>query len=287
MGTSARRRIGIVTDEASNIAEDFAQRHDIEVVKYPVWFPDEDEEIKDTRTLYQKMRQTKRMATTSAPPPLRFKKAYKRSLEKFDKVIAILLFKGWSGTFDSAARARAEMSAEEQERIEIFDTHLASVAEGLVVWKAQELANQGKGLSEILKILEEFKGGVKLFAFMEDLVWLVRGGRLHEPWATPALALQKAGVRPAIGIVGGQIKTTGLKFSGKDRISVILKELKKVSRKGKLRIAVAHADLPQESISRLKQGIGDLNAELLFVSQLTALVGSNTGPGTILVAYHY
>ncbi|MCK4232404.1 DegV family protein [candidate division WOR-3 bacterium] len=287
MGTSARRRIGIVTDEASNIAEDFAQKHDIEVVKYPVWFPDEDEEIKDTKALYQRMREIKKTATTSAPPPLRFKKAYKRSLEKFDKVLAILLFKGWSGTFDSATQARNQMPAQEQERIEIFDTHLASVAEGLVVWKAQELINEGKGLAEILEILEEFRNSVRLFGIIEDLTWLVQGGRLRQPWATPALLLQKAGVRPAIGIVGGQIKTTGLKFSGKDRISVILKELKKVSRKGKLRIAVAHADLPQESISRLKQGIGDLNAELLFVSQLTALVGSNTGPGTILVAYHY
>lgn len=287
MDTSARRRIGIVTDEASNLSEDFALKHDIEVAKYPVWFPDEDEEIKDTKTLYQRMRELKKTAKTSAPPPLRFKKAYKRSLEKFDKVLVILLFKGWSGTFDSATQARNQMPAQEQERIEIFDTHLASVAEGLVVWKAQELINEGKGLAEILEILEEFRNSVRLFGIIEDLTWLVQGGRLRQPWATPALLLQKAGVRPAIGIVGGQIKTTGLKFSGKDRISVILKELKKVSRKARIKIAVAHADLCEESLSRLKQGIGDLNAELLFVSQLTALVGSNTGPGTILVAYHY
>jgi DegV family protein with EDD domain len=285
MDTSAR--IGIVTDEASNLSPEFALKHDIEIVKYPVWFPDEDEEIKDTKALYQRMRETKRMAKTSAPPPLRFKKAYKRSLEKFDKVLVILLFKGWSGTFDSATRARNQMSAEEQERIEIFDTHLASVAEGLVVWKAQELANQGKELSEILKILEEFKEGVKLLAFMEDLVWLVHGGRLHEPWATPALALQKAGVRPAIGIVNGQVKMTGLRLFSKDIIAAIINELKRVSRKGKVRLAVAHADVSEESLSRLKQGIRDLDAELLFVSQLTPLIGSHTGPGTIMVAYHH
>lgn len=287
MESSARRKIGIVTDEASNLSEDFVLKHDIEVAKYPVWFPDEDEEIKDTKALYQRMRELKKTAKTSAPPPLRFKKAYKRSLEKFDKVLAILLFKGWSGTFDSATQARNQMSAEEQERIELFDTHLASVAEGLVVWKAQELANQGKGLSEILKILEEFKGGVKLFAFMEDLVWLVRGGRLHEPWATPALVLQKAGVRPAIGIVGGQVKMTGLKLFSKDIITAIINELKRVSRKGKVRLAVAHADISEESLSRLKQGIKELGAETLFVSQLTPLIGSHTGPGTIMVAYHY
>jgi len=37
----------------------------------------------------------------------------------------------------------------------------------------------------------------------------------------------------------------------------------------------------------LKQGIRDLDAELLFVSQLTPLIGSHTGPGTIMVAYHH
>jgi DegV family protein with EDD domain len=287
METSARRKIGIVTDEASNLSEDIARKYDIEVVKYPVWFPDEDEDVKNTKALYQRMRETKKMAKTSAPPPLRFKKAYKRSLEKFDKVLAILLFKGWSGTFDSASRARDQMPPEDKARIEIFDTHLASVAEGLVVWKAQELVNEGKELSEILKILEEFKDSVKLLAFMEDLVWLVYGGRLHEPWATPALALQKAGVRPAIGIVGGQVKMTGLRLFSKDIITAIINELKRVSRKGKVRVAVAHADVFEESLSRLKREIEELGAELLFVSQLTPLIGSHTGPGTIIVAYHY
>ena len=286
MGFSNRRKIGIVTDEASNISQDFAENYEIQVVKFPVWFPDEDEEVKDTQVLYQKMRETKKMAKTSAPPPFRFKKAYKKALEKFDRVLAILLFKGWSGTFDSATRAREQMSAEERERIEVFDTHLASVAEGLMVWKAQELINEGKGSAEILGILEEFRENVKLFGIIGDLAWLVQGGRLREPLATTALALQKAGIRPAVGIINGEIKMTGLKFSGKDRIPTILKELKRASQKGKIRIAIAHADLPDESLSRLEQGIENLDAELLFTSQLTPLVGSNTGPGTILVAYH-
>jgi fatty acid-binding protein DegV len=80
---------------------------------------------------------------------------------------------------------------------------------------------------------------------------------------------------------------TGLEISGKDTIPVIVKELRRASRKGKIKLAIAHADIPQESLARLREGIETINAELLFVSQLAPVVGSNTGPGTIIVGYHY
>ena len=286
MGGSAKRKIGIVTDGVANLSEDFAKEHHIEIARYSVWFPDEEEEIEDTKALYQRMRQTKKMPRTAAPSPLMFKKIYKKTLEKFDKVLVILLFKELSAAFNSATQAKNRMSSEERERIEIFDSHLAAAAEGLVVWKAQELIDQGKGLVEILEILKEFRNNVKLLGFMEDLVWLVHGGRLHEPWATPALLLQKAGIRPAIGILNGQVKTTGLKLFAKDRVPVILKELRKASRKAKIGIAITHADIPEE-VLMLKHGIEGLDVELLFVSQLTPVVGAHTGPGTILVGYYF
>lgn len=287
MKDSARKRIGIITDETADLPKDFLERHNIEVIKYPVWFPDENEEIRDTRALYQKMREIKKTPKTSTPPPSRFKKAYKKALEKFDKVLAILVFNEWSSTINSATRVLSQMSGKEQERIEIFDSHSGSVGEGLVVWKAQELINQGKEIPEILETLKEFGKNVKLFGLLEDLFWVIRGGRLREPWATPALALQKAGFRPALGLVGGHVKMTGLKIAGKDMIPVIVKELRRASRKKKIKLAVAHADIPEESLARLKQRIETINAELLFVSHLAPVVGSHTGPGTIIVGYHY
>ncbi|MBD3285434.1 DegV family EDD domain-containing protein [candidate division WOR-3 bacterium] len=279
--------VGIVTDDASNIPRDLTKELDIEVVEYPVWFPDEDINIETPEEIYKQMREKEMTAKTSAPPPVRFKRAYQKQLAKYDHVLVILLYKEFSGTYDSAENAWDRLDDTSRNRVTLFDSTLASVAEGLVVLKAHELTKTDMGPADIVSNLEEFKLSVKLFAFIEDLKWLIKGGRLREPWAGPALALQKAGVRPAIGIANGQVKMTGLKVTGKDYIKAMLKELSRLSRKKPLTAAVAHAGLPQESLMRLKQGIKGMDVELLFTAQLTPLIGSHTGPGTIMVAYNY
>jgi DegV family protein with EDD domain len=281
-------KIGMVTDETSNLPPEYAKALDIEVAKFPVWFPDyNNEEILSTKELYQQMREKEKTAKTSAPSPLRFKKAYEKQLRRYDQILVLLLYKGFSGSYDSAHNAREQMDAEDKKRITLFDTTLASVAEGLVVLRTHELIEKGMELADIAACLEEFKLSVKLFAFIEDLKWLILGGRLRDPWAKPALAMQNAGVRPAIGIVKGQVKMTGLKMTGKDYIKATTREIARLSKKGPLTAALAHADLPEQSLTRLKQGIEAMDVNLLFTAQLVPLIGSHTGPGTIIVAYHY
>ncbi|MBN2378943.1 DegV family protein [candidate division WOR-3 bacterium] len=281
------RKIGIVTDETSNIPPECAKALDIEVAKFQVWFPDDDEEVYDTKKIYRQMREKEKMAKTSAPSPLRFKKAYEKQLKKYDQVLAVLLYKGFSGSFDSAHNAREQMDPDDKNKITLFDSNLASVAEGLVVWRAHDLIANGMELNDVVASLEEFRHTVKLLAFIEDLKWLVKGGRLHDPWAKPALAMQNAGFRPAIGIVKGQVKMTGLKMTGKDYIKAMIREIARLSKKGPLTAAFAHADLAEDALSRFRHGIQALDVNLLFTAQLTPLIGSHTGPGTVMVAYHY
>jgi DegV family protein with EDD domain len=280
-------KIGIVTDGASNLSSECAKDMDIEVVRFQAWFSGDDEEILDTKKLYQQMREKEWIPKTSAPSPFKFKKAYEKQLRKYDQVLVVLLYKGFSGCFDSAYNALEQMNADDKKRITLFDTTLASVAEGLVVWRAHELITHGLELAEIIARLEKFKHTVELFAFIEDLRWLVRGGRLHDPWAKPALALQNAGFRPAIGIIKGQVKMTGIKITGKDYIKATVKEIAKLSKKRKLTLAFSHADLSEDSLSRFHEGISGLDVNLLFSTQLTPLIGSHTGPGTVIIGYHY
>jgi len=70
MEKEGRKKIGIVTCEGSDLPKEFIEKYQIEAVKYPVWFPDEEEEeIHDTKMLYQRMRAEKKLPQTSQPPP--------------------------------------------------------------------------------------------------------------------------------------------------------------------------------------------------------------------------
>jgi len=288
MEKERRKKIGIVTCEGSDLPKEFIEKYQIEAVKYPVWFPDEEEEeIHDTKMLYQRMRAEKKLPQTSQPPPLRFRKAYIRALKNFEQILVIVMSKELTKCIISASQAKEIMPIEEKKRIFIFDSRLATIAEGLMVWKAQELINANKELSEILEELREFREHqLKFFGFVEDLNWLKHGGRLRKPMATAALALQKAGIRPALSIKDGEVVMAGLRPFARDRIPVILKELKKASKKGTIKVAIGQADVSEKDLSRLIDGIKKINGEILFVSELTPVIGAHAGPGTIIVSYY-
>jgi len=288
MEKEGRKKIGIVTCEGSDLPKEFIEKYQIEAVKYPVWFPDEEEEeIHDTKMLYQRMRAEKKLPQTSQPPPLRFRKAYIRALKNFEQILVIVMSKELTKCIISASQAKEIMPIEEKKRIFIFDSRLATIAEGLMVWKAQELINANKELSEILEELREFREHqLKFFGFVEDLNWLKHGGRLRKPRATAALALQKAGIRPALSIKDGEVVMAGLRPFARDRIPVILKELKKASKKGTIKVAIGQADVSEKDLSRLIDGIKKINGEILFVSELTPVIGAHAGPGTIIVSYY-
>jgi DegV family protein with EDD domain len=282
-------KIGIIACEGADLPPWFIQKHHTEVVKYPVYFLDkegEEEKIEDTRALYQKMRIEKKFPITSQPSPSDFEDVYEMALKNFQEVLVVTMAKELSRCIASAEIAKKEMLPEEQRRIEIFDSRFATVGEGLIVFRAQELIDQGKEMPELLNELSEFVNQVKLFGFAEDINWLVRGGRLYGLKAEAALALQKTGTRPAITMKDGEPVGTGMKWFAKDRIKAILKELEKAAKKAKIKVAVGQADISNKELSGLTEGIRKLNAEVLFVSDLTPLVGAHIGPGTIVVAYY-
>ena len=182
--------------------------------------------------------------------------------------------------------AKQKMDLENQKRIEVFDSFLAATAQGLLVMKAQELIDQGKEMKEILIYLSKFKKKIKLFGFLEDVKWLKAGGRISSPLAKVLEAFQNKGIRPAIGLRNGKVVMEGIRFFAKDRVRTILKEIKKLKKRGEIKIAIDHADVIDET-QKLKQGIEALGQEVLFISQLSPLLGAHTGPGTLIVSYYF
>ena len=128
-----KRKIGIVTGDGADLPEQFVKEHNIEVVKYPVWFPDDDEDITDVRSLYSKMRRDKKLPQTSQPPSPRFVKAYKKAFKNFEEILVIVMSETFSSCISSAKKAREDMGIDVKNRIVIFDSGLATVGEGIVV----------------------------------------------------------------------------------------------------------------------------------------------------------
>ena len=159
-----REKIALVTDDICSLPENLLEELQIEVVRTKLFFP-EWEKFPE-KNLYQIMEETHAHPKTSAPSPGDYLKAYKKVLEKFEKVLVITLTSKLSATYSSARQAKELMP--DPSKIVLFDSLSAATPEGLLTLKAAELIKEGKNIEEIVKTLENLREKVKLLAFWKQ-----------------------------------------------------------------------------------------------------------------------
>jgi DegV family protein with EDD domain len=273
------QKIGLVVDDICSLPERLLEELKIEVVKTKLFFP-EWEKFPE-KNLYQIMEETKAHPKTSAPSPGDYLRAYKKVLEKFEKVLVITLTSKLSVTYSSARQAKELMP--DPSRIEIFDSLQASVSEGLLVLRAAELIKQGKNIEEIIKTLENLREKVKLFGFLETTYWVEKIGRMNHWQATAFKILKGLGVQPMIGIKKGKVRLTGFNFWTKDVFKALFHQLRHQARKYRKTEAGINYTDNIDLAYKLKEKVEkELKAEVLFTSLAPPIVGANSGPGTLL-----
>ena len=274
-----RKKIGLVTDDICSLPEKLVNQYQIEIVKTKLFFP-EWEKFPE-RNLYQMMKETKATPKTSAPSPGDYLKAYKKVLERLEKVLVITLTSKLSATYNSARQAKELMS--DPSKIIIFDSWQASVPEGLLILKAAELIKQGKNIEEIVKTLENLREKVKLFGFLETTYWIEKIGRMSHWQATAFKVLKGLGVQPMIGIKKGKVGLTGFNFWTKDVFKALFNQLRHQAKKAKkIQVGINYTDNIDLAYKLKEKVEKELGAEVLFISLAPPIVGANSGPGTLL-----
>lgn len=285
-----RKPLGLVVDEIAELPREFVEKYEIEEVKYTTRFPD-GEVIGPGEDIYSKMREALKtgrpLPTTSAPPFKEFLRAYEKAFEKFQEVLVITICSKLSGAYSSARIARSTYKKPKKLQVYVFDTFTAEVAEGLIALRAQELISQAKTKEDIVKELEEFCPKVVLIGCLDELRYVVRGGRfkLPEMLLGPLSLVQKIGLRLLIELRNGRVRLLGVRF-GKDPAKILAKEVELQKGKKKVKAAIAHAVSPKdlENLKKELSKIADL--EIAFSASVSPVIGTHTGPGALIVAFH-
>jgi len=299
------QKIGLVADEGADLPKEIIERHQIEVVPVKMDWPDL-ENLPGENT-FQKMREAEKrgirsFGKTSQPSPKDFLEAFKKQLERFEKIICITITSKLSGTYNSACQAKNFLGPEGGKRIFIVDTLNATCGEGLSVLKAIDLTTaysgeprQGleerKGVEEIVKELEKLVPQVRLYAMIEDPKWIEASGRISHTLADWFIRMQKIGVRPILGIKKGVIKAIGIKAGAKDIPTGLFHQLEAKTRKlrsqnKKIRVVITHGDDP-EAAQRLKEMIEKelKGTEVAFINLIDNVLGVLVGPNALILAW--
>ena len=144
-----------------------------------------------------------------------------------------------------------------------------------------------QGVSKIVEFLKTFCPRVKLFGTIDDIQYLIHGGRLKLPkFLAPAISLfQKSSFRMVVELKDGKIKLYKVRL-GVNLPQILSEEVIKEAQGKKIKAVIAHSG-NQKAAEELKAILEKkLLAEIACLSQVSLAVGAHTGPGALIAAFY-
>ena len=204
---------------------------------------------------------------------------------------------GLSASFDAACVVRDQVLAEHPDfELHIVDTHLASVAEGLLVYEALVQHEKGMSAAELAAWAEEARCFVNEEFMVDDLEALRRGGRIS---GAAALVGGMLSIKPVVGVVDGDVVVLGKARGSKQSKNMVFQKIDEAGGIDFTRpIWVAYSGLSDatarkyiaDSLAQAKaaeEAAADESAapDDLPLTQVGAVIGTHVGPGGVAFAF--
>ena len=281
-------KVAIVTDTTACIPREQLEEYAIELVPIELIFGDKayrDGIDISPAEFYALLKQAEKLPTTSGSLPGPFLEAYCKASQRASSILCITISTKFSGMFNSA-RLAIGMAKEALPNvtIEVLECSTAAVGQGLVVLAAAKAAALGKSLAEVVDTARSVMQRVNLFATLDTLHYLVKGGRVPK---VAALASSLLKIKPIFTVSDGEAHLVTNARTNPGAMKRILKIMgQKVVKGQPLHAAVMHADAPDRAITLRNQISSRFDCAELFITEFTPVMGVHTGPGVIGVAFY-
>lgn len=277
----------IYTDSSADLPEEVVQKYDIQVMQLevtiddnePVWNKDVD--ITD---FYNQLRNGAN-AKTSAVTLGYFKEHMRESLAEGKDVLYLGFSSGLSATYNNGVMMMEELKEEFPERkLFYMDTLCASAGQGLLVYHAARLREQGEDLETVFDKIAGMKDYVHHQVTVDDLLFLKRGGRLD---ATSAVVGTVLKVKPLIvmdkeGHLQNVAKTRGRKNALKEMYAKFT-ETQNLSETGC--VFISHANCLEDAKALETMVQTDFPLAEVVICDIGPVIGAHTGPGGLALCY--
>ncbi|HOA82063.1 MAG TPA: DegV family protein [Defluviitaleaceae bacterium] len=278
--------IKIITDSGADLPKEIIDKYDIRVI--PLYVYHNNKEFLDGETLhyselYEGMREGKIYKTGQVPPET-FKKVFTEYAEKKQSCIYVAFSSALSGTCQASIIAKEDVLESYPDfDIEIVDTKCASLGFGLVVYKAAQLAKQGKTKEEIVEAIKLFSRHMEHVFTVDNLEYLYRGGRISKTSAFLGGILH---IKPIINVEDGKLvpieKARGRKKAIKRLVELVGERGKNLENQT---VAISHGDIPDEAEELKKTLIKEYNCKDVLINTIGCVIGAHVGPGTMALYF--
>jgi len=273
--------VRIVTDSSCDLPQAMADALGIRIVPLSVRFGDTEYIDRTTITateFWSKCAASATLPETAAPSPGSYEETY-RSLatEGATAIVVVALSSDLSATMQSAELAARAVAPGIDVRI--VDSRNASMGLGLTVLACAELAKTGASADEVVARAQSVIPRVRLFAALDTLDNLKKGGRIGGAKAMLATVMS---IKPLISITNGHVEEAGKQRTRSKALAHLVDILR-------------NQEVPIERLSILNAQCSDIDAFVamvkevytgeIIVGDIGAVIGTHAGQGTIGIVF--
>ena len=281
----------IFTDSSCNLPEPIIDEYGLHI--FPLTFMVDGEQFQsylqgehtDLAQFYGMMRAGK-VITTSLPNLKESRETIEAVLKEGLDVLYIGFSSGLSGTFHAIDLILQELQADYPDRtILAVDTLAASGGEGLLVYYAAKMRDEGATIQEVYDWLEANKLHLAHWFTVDDLMFLFRGGRVSR---TSAWAGTLLNIKPVMHVDDeGHLIPLEKVRGRKKSLKALVEHMEQTANApvADQTVFITHGDCLEDAeyvadLVREKFGVKDI-----MINYVDPVIGAHSGPGTMALFF--
>lgn len=275
--------VKFIIDSASDVLPSEAAALDVTHLPLKVFFGET--EYADAVNLthqefYEKLMASEVLPTTSQITPAEFADAYESLTANGDSVVVITISSRLSGTYQSAVIAAEDY----EDRVFVVDSLSATIGERLLLLRGIAMRDQGMDAQAIARALDEEKKHIRVYARLDTLEYLKKGGRIS---AATAVVGGLLNIKPIIAVEDGLVSSLG-KARGAKQGDALLRGL--VEKAGGINtgkpFCLVYSGTTDEQVRKFAAESAELWADAdAAIASVGCVIGTHVGPGAVGVAF--
>jgi DegV family protein with EDD domain len=224
---------------------------------------------------YHKMAASNQLPKTSQPSPQHFYDMFKKHIDEGKTVISLSIAASLSGTYQSSRIAKEMLTAEEQTNIFLIDTNSVSVVVLHLLKQADDMLIEGISVENVVQFVEETKNKLKIYALLDTLENLKKGGRISQ---TQAFIGGLLNIKPIIVIDHGKVDPIGKARGRKKGLQQLSESISDLEKYEKDMLFIAYSFATVEEAKAEVEHIIDLNQFThTYYYKLGSTIGTHGG----------
>ena len=285
--------IKIYADAASNLLPSIIKEKnlDIKIITMKLFIADKEyncyednfDFAKVSKIFYEEMEGNDNIHT-SLINPNDYLDAFKEDIESGNQIICLTMAKGISGTYQSACIARDMINEKVgKEMVYILDSATAGLGEGIQAIRLESEVKKGKSFKQLIEEAEKFKYKVRSEFTVDDIMYLVKTGRVKKVVAKIANALRikvmlKGSNESDIVSTG---KISGRRLSVKKLVNQCVEYIRKPNEQT---VYITHCNCLDDA-KKMKDDLAEAGIKNVEIYDYDLITASHLGPNGLAIFY--